>query len=158
MVRTFSRVSFSLLRICTSFLCVLRLSWSYLQVSVKLANLPFKWAVFSLPCIWLAPLSAKQKDKALTINLQSQNNQSKSSFTKRMAVSTIICPKTLHSLLPILTYSSRFYCRIFPHLPANSPTTKYKIRMIFLGSWVLTLSSSLIHICSFSASWSEFSL
>ena len=48
-VKTFSRVSFSDLRICTSFLWVFNYSWSERHKSIRLFNLPLRWAVLSLP-------------------------------------------------------------------------------------------------------------
>ena len=54
-VKTFSRVSFSDLKIWTSFLCVLSCSWSERHVSIKLLSLPLRWAVLSLPP-WFSPV------------------------------------------------------------------------------------------------------
>ena len=49
MVKTDSNVSFSERNICTSFLCTFKFSVSYLTVSFRFINLPFKWAVLSSP-------------------------------------------------------------------------------------------------------------
>ena len=59
-VSTDSSVSFSLLRICTSFLCVFSLSYKALIVSNYTANLPFIVAVFCWPSdagpAWIRPV------------------------------------------------------------------------------------------------------
>ena len=55
MVRTLSRVSFSDLKIYTSFLCVLSASVNDIIVSFRLFNFPLRCAVLSAPLRVLCP-------------------------------------------------------------------------------------------------------